>query len=204
MSLTLDYSPTESSTALFDFLPNPALGSTDDCPRRAKLEIDALLIAIEALELGGTEDLLSAAKTLNLDNIIKHRIALWRIRSTNPMRRAHTRRKLSMAEAKALTLICCHLSRKLTVKIRQLLIAHQQLSQKAIPPEYNFALSQYLDNFRANFRARMNPRRALVSRYQDDDALNEYAIVLLNKLIFCTGTMGEKRLWTSLFDGEVK
>jgi hypothetical protein len=202
MSLTLDYSPTEAGTALFDNLATPDIPG-EDCPRRTKLQLDLLLLAVEALELGGDEDILSVAKTLNLDQTIKNRISLWRIRSSNPMRRAHTRRPLTMAEAKALTLICCHLARRFTVQIRQMLLANQQLSLKDIPPEYNFRLSQYLDNFRANFRSRMNPRRAMISSYQDDDVLNQLAISLLGQLLFCTGTQGEKRLWTSLFDGEV-
>jgi hypothetical protein len=50
----------------------------------------------------------------------------------------------------------------------------------------------------------MNPRRTKVAIYQDDDTLNQLAISLLGKLLFCTGTLGTQRLWMSLFDGEVK
>jgi hypothetical protein len=174
------------------------------CPRRAKLEIDLLLIAIEALELGGAEQMLEMARDLGLEGIIKNRLSLWRMRSTNPLRRVHNRRILSMNEAKAMTVIACQLSRRLTVTIRQLLTEQHVLENKSLPPECNFRLSEYLDLFRSHFRSRMNPRRSLVVTYAHNDKLNELAIELLGKLLFCTGTAGMERLWVSLFDGEVK
>ena len=204
MSVSLINGPmSEPLLGVLESLPNPAVEG-DACPRRTKIELDLMLLAIEAIESGSSEQMLDLAKELNLDSIIKNRIVLWRMRSTNPMRRAHTRRALSIREAKALASIACRLSSRLAVTIRQLILAHQQLSHKQIPPEYNFRLSEYLDRFRAHFRSRMNPRRAKVNAYQDDDKLNELAISLLSKLLFCTGTLGTQRFWMSLFDGEVK
>ncbi len=204
MSASLINGPmSEPLLGILESLPNPAIAGAG-CPRRTKVELDLLLLAIEALESGSSEHMLDLAKELDLNDIIKNRIVLWRMRSTNPMRRAHTRRILSIAEAKALSAIGCRLASRLAVTIRQLLLVQQQLSEKQIPPEYNFRLSEYLDRFRAHFRSRMNPRRAKVSIYQDDDKLNELAISLLSKLLFCTGTLGTQRLWMSLFDGEVK
>jgi hypothetical protein len=193
----------EPLLGILESLPNPAIAG-DAAPRRTKVELDLMLLAIESIESASSEQMLDLAKELDLDRIVKNRIVLWRMRSTNPMRRAHTRRILSIQEAKALTAIACRLSSRLAVTIRQLLLAQQQLSDKQIPPECNFRLSEYLDRFRAHFRSRMNPRRAKVNAYQDDDKLNELAMSLLNKLLFCTGTLGTQRLWMSLFDGEVK
>jgi Protein of unknown function (DUF3038) len=193
----------ESLLGIIESLPNPGIDG-DACPRRTKVELDLILLAIEAIESSSSEQILELAKELNLQEIIKNRIVLWRLRSTNPMRRAHTRRILTLKEAKALSAIGCRLASRLAVPIRQLLQAQQQLSEKQIPPEYNFRMSEYLDRFRAHFRSRMNPRRAKVSIYKDDDKLNELAVSLLSKLLFCTGTLGTQRLWMSLFDGEVK
>jgi hypothetical protein len=204
MSVSLINGPlSEPLLGILESLPNPTIEG-DTCPRRTKIELDLMLLAIEAVESASSEQMLELAKELDLDSIIKNRIVLWRLRSTNPMRRAHTRRNLSIREAKALTSIGCRLASRLAVTIRQLLQANQQLSDKQIPPEYNFRLSEYLDRFRAHFRSRMNPRRAKVSAYQDDDKLNELGISLLSKLLFCTGTLGTQRFWMSLFDGEVK
>lgn len=187
---------------ILDSLPDPnVLGEV--CPRRSRMQIDFLLLALEALDLKASEAMLSTVKDLELDSVIPGRVGLWLVRSTNPLRRSNQRRPLSLSEAKVLVLVACHLARRLTVLIRQLLLGYQQLSDKQLALEHHFRLADYLSRFRAHFRARMNPRRAGVVVYSTDEKLDELAIELLSQLLLCTGTNGPQRLWSSLFDGEV-
>ncbi|GCL41269.1 DUF3038 domain-containing protein [Anabaena sp. FACHB-1250] len=188
---------------ILDTLPDPAIHG-QVCPRKTRTEIDLMLLAIEALELGGSEAILSLAEELDLKGIIKNRVNLWRMRASNPMRKAHSRRPLDILEAKALVVIACYIARRLTVTIRQLLTIYQQLDQKQIPLEQNLRLANYLERFRAHFKSRMNYRRSGVIALNSDDKLDELAINLLGKLLFCTGTAGMQRYWISLFDGEVE
>ena len=203
-SLTPFNSPTpQAAPMVLDTLPDPAIEG-QGCPRRTRLQIDLILLAIEALELGGSEAILTFAEELDLKAIIKDRVNLWRMRSTNPLRRAHIRRPLSITEAKALVVIACYMARRLTVVIRQLLALYQQMSEKQIPLEQNLRLSNYLERFRAHFKGRMHVRRSGVMTLNSDDKLDELAINLLEKLLFCTGTAGMQRFWISLFDGEAE
>ncbi len=175
----------------------------DACPRRARQQLDLILLAIEALDLGGSEAILIVAEELGLQEIIKNRVHLWQIRGTNPLRKFSQRTPLKQVEAKSLVAIVCYIARRLTVVIRQLLLVEQQLKDKGLPLDQNFRLSEYLLRFRSHFRQRMNPRRAGVMAYTEDEKLNELALQLLQQLLFCTGTAGAQRLWVSLFDGEV-
>jgi hypothetical protein len=199
----LDSPSEQSKPAILRHLPDPPIADKF-VPRRARLQIDLMLLAIEALEIGGSEVMLAAAKQLEIDEIIKNRVQLWRLRSTNPIRRAHARRPLRSIEAKALVAIACHLAKRLTVNIRELLLTYQKLNEKQLPWESNFRLSEYLGRFRAHFRSRMNPRRAMVAAYSSDHKLNALAMSLLSQLLLCTGTLGMSRWWSSLFDGEVE
>lgn len=201
--MPLDSLPVQSLPLILDSLPNPPIEERA-CPPRTRLQIDLILLAIEALELGGSEAILAAADELELQGIVKNRVNLWRLRSTNPLRRSHTRRPLSVIEAKALVALACYLARRLTVVIRQLLLAYQQMSDKQIPLEQNLRLSNYLERFKAHFRSRMNPRRSGVIAYTSNEKLDELALELLGQLLFCTGTAGIQRFWISLFDGEVQ
>lgn len=194
--------PAPSKPAILDNLPDPSVPD-GICPRRTRQQVDLLLLAIEALDLGGSEAILIAAKDLELQGVIKNRVTLWRLRATNPLRRNSQRRPLSLDEAKALVVITCHLARRLTVVVRQLLLAYDQLLEKQLSPDHHLRLSRYLERFRAHFRSRMNPKRAAVMAYTSDEKLNELALALLGQLLFCTGTAGVQRLWSSLFDGEV-
>jgi hypothetical protein len=203
-SLTPFDSPSpQSLPTILETLPDPAIAG-QGCPRRTKLQIDLILLTIEALELGGSEAILSFAQELDLKSIIKDRVNLWRMRSSNPLRRAHIRRPLTIMEAKALVVIACYIARRLTVVIRQLLMIYQQLDEKQIPLEQNLRLSNYLERFRAHFKSRMNARRSGVLALTSDAKLDELAIHLLGQLLFCTGTAGMQRFWISLFDGEVE
>lgn len=194
--------PAPSKPAVLDTLPAPSVPD-GVCPRRTRQQIDLLLLAIEALDLGGSEAILIAARDLELQSVIKNRVTLWRLRAANPLRKNSQRRPLSLDEARALVVITCHLARRLTVVVRQLLLAYDQLLDKQLAPDHHLRLSRYLERFRAHFRSRMNPKRAAVMAYNSDEKLNELALSLLGQLLFCTGTAGVQRLWSSLFDGEV-
>ena len=191
-----------STPQVIDQLITPE-GVPNECSRRAKTQIDLLLLAIEALDLGGAEAMLASSKELGLDEVIRGRVNLWLLRSSNPLRRFSQRQPMSLEEGKALVLITCFLARRLTVLIRQLLLGYQQLNDQDLSFEHHFRLSDYLARFRSHFRARMNAKRSSVIAYSTDEKLNELAIDLLTKLLFCTGTDGAERLWVSLFDGEV-
>ncbi|RCJ24780.1 hypothetical protein A6770_03750 [Nostoc minutum NIES-26] len=207
MNVSASLSPLNSPTPqslpmMLDTLPEPAIAG-QGCPPRTRLQIDLILLAIEALELGGSEAILTFAEELELKGIVKDRVNLWRMRSSNPMRRAHIRRPLTIIEAKALVVIACYIARRLTVVIRQLIAIYQQMHEKQLPLEQNLRLSNYLERFRAHFKSRMNARRSGVLALSSDEKLDELAINLLGQLLFCTGTAGMQRFWISLFDGEV-
>jgi hypothetical protein len=188
---------------ILDILPDLPI-SGQRCSLRLQQQLDLILLAIEALELGASEGMLATAKQLEMQDTIKNRLVLWRLRCANPWRRSYTRNSLTLEQAKALAIIANYRAKQLTVPIRQLLLAEQQMREKGLPPDNHYLLSEYLERFRSHFRSRMNPRRAKVSVYlAAEDELNELALYLLKQLLFCTGTSGMQRFWSSLFDGEV-
>lgn len=187
---------------ILERLPNPPV-KDGECPRRARQQLDLMLLAIEALDLSGSEAILYCAQELGITSVIGTKVNLWRLRATNPLRRAVQRRPLSLNEAKALTTIVVYLAKRLTVLIRQLLLACERLEEQDLSFEHHFRLADYLERFRAHFRARMNPRRSAVTVYNTDEALNTLALRLLEQLLYCSSTAGLERFWISLFDGEV-
>ncbi|MBR8827716.1 MAG: DUF3038 domain-containing protein [Gomphosphaeria aponina SAG 52.96 = DSM 107014] len=197
-------SPEESKPLVFEQLPDFPI-SGQRVAVKIQQKIDLMLLALEALELGGSEYMLATALTLQIKNIIKNRVILWRLRCSNPWRRSYSRDRLTLEQAKALVAIATFRASQLKVLIRQLLIAEHQMKEKGFPLESNFRLSEYLERFRAHFTSRMNPRRAKVAFYlAHESELNEFALSLLRELLFCGGIKGMERFWISLFDGEVE
>jgi hypothetical protein len=174
-----------------------------ECPRRTAVQIDSLLLAIEALDLTGSEAILVTLEELELLSVIKGRVDLWKVRGTNPLRRFSQRRSMTVTEAKSLVVTACYLSRRLTVLLRQLVIEQQQWQNSGNDVSDYPRLADYLARFRAHYRHRMNIRRVGPNNFNSDQYLDELAGKLLSQLLFCTGTAGMQRLWTSLFDGEI-
>jgi hypothetical protein len=196
-------SPVAAQPQILTILPDFPI-SGQQSAARIQQKLDLMLLAIEALELGASEKFLEIAKQLELQGIIKNRIVLWRMRCTNPWRRSYIRNNLTPDRAKALAIVTSYCAKQLTVSIRNLSVAEQQMRDKGLPVDNHFLLSEYLEQFRSHFRSRMNARRAKVAAYlADEEQLNELALDLLDRLLFCTGTTGMQRFWISLFDGEV-
>ena len=196
-------SNTSIETSVLEHLPNISL-SGRSCSPRIQQQLDLLLLAVEALELGASEKMLAAVNQLGLNKIIASRVVLWRLRCSNPWRRSYTRELLKADQAKTLLLLAALRAKELEPLIRHLLDADQLMRNKKLPIGNHFRLSNYLERFRAHFRSRMNARRTKIAQYIANDAeLNSLALALLRKLLFLTGTKGQERVWLSLFDGEV-
>ncbi|MGB7414187.1 MAG: DUF3038 domain-containing protein [Thermosynechococcaceae cyanobacterium] len=193
----------DSSVPVLNNLSNPDLPG-QVCPRRTRIQLDLMLLALEALDLNASENMLASIQELQLQPVIQNRVALWKLRNTNPLRR-HSRRSrsLSLSEAKALVAIACNLARQQTATIRQLLLVQEQLKSQQLSPDHNLQLASYCERFRAHFRSRMNANRSAIAAYKDNEHLDQLALDLLGQVLFCTGTAGMHRFWSSLFDGEV-
>ena len=193
----------EEQASVLKTLPDFSL-SSQRCASQLQQRIDLILLAIEALEVNAASKMVESAESLGLKSIVPHSLALWRLRCTNPWRQSYNRTPLTLDQAKALVAIAHYQAKPLNVTIRQLLTAEQQMRAKQLPVGANFLLSDYLSQFRSHFSSRMNPRRARVSvLLSSEPAMDDFALGLLNQLLFCTGTIGMQRLWISLFDGEV-
>jgi hypothetical protein len=172
------------------------------CPRSVRMDIDHLLLAIEALDLEAVEVMLVLIEQLGLQKTIPSRVAFWRLRNTNPLRRNYQRASLSWDELKALVKIVCTLTKQLDMGLRFLISTQQQISEgkiEALGLQQNQAyLETYIDRFKSLYIGRMRSPTPL-----NNEDIRELALQLLTRLLLCSGVAGEYRLWNSLFDGAI-
>ncbi|MCA1903616.1 MAG: DUF3038 domain-containing protein [Cyanobacteria bacterium KgW148] len=171
------------------------------CPRSVGMELDHLMLAIEAMNLEAVEALLAASQELGLEKWIPHRVGFWRLRNTNPLRKQYRRVTLQWEEAKALVAVVCRVAQQLNTALRFLVMTHQQVLEgklESLGLQQNQAyLDFYTDRFRELYQARMR------NKLSDRDGA-DLANYLLMQLLFASGTAGEQRLWHSLIDGAVE
>lgn len=160
-----------------------------------KAQLDLVLLALEALVGIGSEAVLQAAADLNLQEVVGDRVALWRLRQSNPLRRGTGgRKKLDIEEARSLVMISCHLAQQHQAIIREAVILLETIAETQRQPHQVALLGDYLDNFTNTYQDRMTEDALSV------DALTDLALKLLIDLLFYSNTQGPRRLWMALLD----
>ncbi|MGB3637634.1 MAG: DUF3038 domain-containing protein [Rivularia sp. (in: cyanobacteria)] len=165
-----------------------------------KAQIDLVLLALEALTGIGSEAMLSAAINLNLESRVPDRVALWRLRQSNPIRKGQGgRKKLDVEEARSLVLITCYLAKQHQELIRRAVDLLEQNAQNNREPHYSALLGDYIDAFCNTYQERMEEDEKIST-----DILTNLALKLLIDLVFYSGPGGHRRLWLALIDRSTK
>ena len=168
---------------------------TGDQLDNIKTQIDLVLMSLEALTGIGSEAMLQGAADLGVQEMVGDRVALWRLRQSNPIRRGTGgRKKLDIEEARSLVLISCHLAQKHHQTIRRAVCLLEELTEQNRPPHQAALLGDYLDQFTNLYQERMD------DDHRTPAALTDIGLKLLIDLLFYSAPQGIRRLWMALLD----
>ncbi|MBW4478332.1 MAG: DUF3038 domain-containing protein [Tolypothrix brevis GSE-NOS-MK-07-07A] len=161
-----------------------------------KTQLDLALLALETLTGIGSEAMLSAAIILNLESKVPDRVALWRLRQSNPLRKSTGGRKnLDVEEARSLVLIICYLAKEDQELIRRAVGLLEQMAETNREPHQAALLGDYIDTFCNTYQDRMESDEKIST-----DALTHLGLKLLVDLLFYSSPGGHRRLWLALID----
>ena len=165
-----------------------------------KTQLDLALLALETLTGIGSEAMLSAAVSLNLESKIPDRVALWRLRQSNPLRKGQGgRKKLDVEEARSLVLIICYLAKQHQELIRRAVGLLEQMTANNQKPHQTALLGDYIDGFCNTYQERMEEEPTI-----SIELLTKLALKLLINLLFYSAAGGHRRLWLALIDISTK
>lgn len=186
---------TSSPASQWEDFPLPQAPDTQQL-ENIKTHLDLVLLALEAIAGIGSEAMLQAAKELNLELLVADRVALWRLRQSNPLRKSSGgRKKLDVEEARALVLIICHLGKQHQELIRRAVSLLEQMTEQNEEPHRAALLGDYLDNFNNTYLERMQEGDDISS-----EIIEQLAFKLLIDLLFYSANNGHRRLWLALLD----
>lgn len=184
-----------SSAPKWENFPSSAQPNPDQLDN-IKAQLDLILLALEAIADISSDAMLQAATDLNLESMISDRVALWRLRQSSPLRKGQGgRKKLDVDEARALSLIICHLARQHNELIRRAVALLEQLSEQNREPHQAALLGNYLDRFHNTYRERMESSETVTTK-----SLTSLALKLLIDLLFYGSPHGVRRLWLTLLE----
>ena len=162
--------------------------------RKALERLDLLLLAIESLDLNGSESIHWTTKKLGLDSQIPNRVELWKRRCLNPLRKSTRRGKLSELDLEALILLITTLSDRLYPLLRQLLSSREP--SKVTKERWDILNKRFQDLI----NERMNIRRGAVTKLLHNEYLQSKNRELILTLALCSGPGGKDRLRAALLD----
>ena len=159
-----------------------------------KAHLDLIILALEAIAGITSDSILQAATTLNLDEVIKDRVDLWRLRQANPWRKSSGgRKKLDVEEARSLVLIICHLAKAEKELLRRAVSLLEQVTEQNQEPYKIALLGDYLDKFTNLYQERMVVQTTIKS-----EQLYQLGLKLLVDLLFYSGNNGNRLLWLAI------
>ena len=161
-----------------------------------KAHLDIVLLALESITNISSEAMLAAAKELNLESVLADRVALWRLRQSNPLRKSSGgRKKLDVEEARSLVLIICYLAKQNQELLRRAVSLLEQVTQQNKPPHQTSLLGDYLDKFTNLYQERM-----IESIDSKPLTLQDIALKILIDLLFYSGNNGHRLLWLAILE----
>ncbi|MDJ0574218.1 MAG: DUF3038 domain-containing protein [Xenococcaceae cyanobacterium MO_234.B1] len=161
-----------------------------------KTHLDLVILALEAIANISSDRILQVAKELELESLVSDRVALWRLRQSNPLRNSSGgRKKLDVEEAKSLVLIICYLAKQEGELLRRAVNLLEQVTQQNKPPHQTSLLGDYLDKFTNLYQERM-----IESPENNPLSLQDIALKLLIDLLFYSGANGHRLLWLAILE----
>ena len=187
-----DRTPSQTIWQDFHRLKTPTVNQLDNI----KSHLDLVILALEAIANITSDSILNAAKELDLESVITDRVALWRLRQSNPLRNSSGgRKKLDVEEARSLVLIICYLAKKEQELLRRAVSLLEQITSQNKPPHQVSLLGDYLDKFINLYQERMASQQELTP-----DKLSNLALKLLIDLLFYSGNNGHRLLWLAILN----
>ena len=140
--------------------------------------------------------MVSAATNLNLESRVPERVALWRLRQSNPLRKGQGgRKKLDVEEAQSLVLIICYVAKQHQELIPRGVSLLEQMAATNREPHHAALLGDYIDAFCNTYQQRMEEDGKIST-----DELTNLALKLLIDLLFYSSPNGYRRLCLALID----
>ena len=163
--------------------------------RHGLQQLDLLMTTLEALDFRGSEMMLAGLRQQNAATGAPGRVEFWTWRTTNPLRRTMRRTPLKTEQVTAMVALVCHMAERFYPLLHQLVsVREDQSLAQARWRQVTRRLQDLIGQ-------RMNPRRAAMQKFADDEHALAMTRQMVRALVFSAGPGGEQRLLASLQDG---
>ena len=144
--------------------------------------------------MNGLHSFYALSNRLNLNHILPNKIAIWKLRNNNPLRKSYVNNKIKSEEFDALIKITVEMSRYLYPYIREILQSREN------PEKDLFVWNDFNKRFMELVNERFNINCIRVQRLLNPAENDEIIIKSLLTLSLCISSNGYRKLKTFLFN----
>ena len=156
--------------------------------------LDLLLLALETIDLNGSESLYSLSVKLNLKKVLPNKVTIWKLRNNNPMRNSFNNINIKLEEFEALIKVTAEMAKILYPYIRQILQSRDDFIRN--PYSWNEFKNRYIDLISERFNTNSMKVKRLLDHNFNDEAFNKIILTLA----FCISDNGYLKLRTTLLN----
>ena len=162
--------------------------------RKSIEKLDLLLLILETIDLNGIQSFYALSNKLNLNDVLPNKVAIWKLRNNNPLRKSYVNNNIKPNEFDALIRITVEMSKYLYPYIREI------LKSKENPQENSVIWNDFNRRFIELIKERFNVDSMRVKKLLNQ---NENDAIIINSLLtlsFCISDQGNQKLKNFLYD----
>lgn len=152
------------------------------------------MIILETIDLNGIQSLYALSNKLNLNDVLPNKIAIWKLRNNNPLRKSYVNNNIKLNEFEALIKITVEMSRYLYPYIREI------LKSKENPEDNSVIWNDFNKRFIELINERFNIHSMRVKKLLNQAENDEIIIKSLLTLSLCISKQGCQKLKNFLLD----
>ena len=149
---------------------------------------------LETIDLNGIHSIYSLSNKLKLNDLLPNKVAIWKLRNSNPLRKSHINSKIKLDEFDALIKITVEMSKYLHPYIREI------LKSKEVHESNSVIWNDFNKRFTDLVNERLNINSIRVQKLLNQSENDEILIKYLLTLSLCISNQGYLKMKNFLFN----
>ena len=149
---------------------------------------------LETIDLNGIQSLYALSNRLNLDNVLPNKVAIWKLRNNNPLRKSYVMNNIKLNEFDALIRITVEMSKYLYPYIREILKSKEDIEKNSVI--WNDFNNRFIELIKERFNVDSIRVKKLLNKAENEEIITKFLLILS----FSISNQGYQKLKNFLYD----
>jgi len=151
-------------------------------------------LILETIDLNGIQSLYALSNRLNLNSVLPNKVAIWKLRNNNPLRKSYVINNIKLNEFDALIRITVEMSKYLYPYIREILKSKEDIEENSVI--WNDFNNRFIELIKERFNVDSIRVKKLLNKAENDEIIIKSLLILS----FCISNQGYQKLKNYLYN----